>query len=422
MKRSGPTEDLDVNTITSANGKSYVLIYGQPLGEGVEGPTAFIGKGAFGTITIAMTTDGTPLAAKLLTLDRRDNDYPALRAEIEKECAIMQHLGREADLIEVKSEDPNKVMLYVMQPYIRGIPLALFFKQLIDKSQTPELKNNDAAKVLLLNEAISAFIAAIEATQALHAKGVIHGDLHNGNILYSPATKLAKAIDFGLSYILPSGKKRVYDSSEVKITNMHRAPETVIPAMHRQGRGLERVYDRSSDGYSLGIDFCVDFEFSEYLAPAIANQEVVALMKIFKELSQEKQIGGTGRIQDRISLAEALQRLKVVQDRLEMRIIQERLFEIKSPVIQDIATKYQELNTFKEQARKAGLPADIKGKIKELAKEMQRRREVQPEPVTPRAKAIAHHHAKERNESDSRAKLKSSLENRDKKNTPPARL
>ncbi len=427
MKRSGPDaiEELELDTITSPAGKKYILIPAAPLEEGVQGPTAFIGKGSFGTITVALTSDGKALAAKLLTLDRRDSEYPALRAEIEKECEIMRHLGREADLIEVKSEDPSKVMLYVMQSYIAGKPLASYFTSLIEKSKTPEIIDNPGAKVLLLNEAITAFIATIEATQALHEKRVIHGDLHNGNVLYNPQTKSAKVIDFGMSYILSPGKDRVYDSSEVKITNMHRAPETVQFAQHRLGK-KERMYDKSSDGFSLAIDFCVDFEFAEHLAPEIVNQEVVELMKIFKELSQAKELGGTGKMEDRIPLDLVLKRLRAIQDKLESRIIQEKLFEIKAPVIEEIADRFREINTFKRQAQKAGLPPDIKDKIRELAGEMRRRREQKEEQKlevqTPRAKAIAHHHARERAESDTQAGKENKTETpaEKKQKTPPS--
>ncbi len=430
MKRSGPDgseeHELDLNILTSPAGKKYILINAEPLEKDVEGPSALIGKGAFGTITFALSSDGKPLAAKLLTLDRRDRNYPAIRAEINKECEIMRHLGREADLIEVKGEDPSKVMIYVMQTYIAGRSLASYFKHLIEKSKATEMIDNPGAKVLLLNEAITAFIATFEATQALHDKGVIHGDLHNGNVLYNSQTKLAKVIDFGMSYLLPPGQDIVYDSSEVVMTNMHRAPETVNFAEHRKGR-KERLYERSSDGFSLAIDFCVDFDFTE-IAPEIVNQEVVELVRIFKELSQEKLLGGTGRKEDRISLNEAVKRIREIQDKLEMRIMQEKLFEVKAPEIEEIATRFRELNTFKLQAQKAGLPPDIKDKIKELAIEMAKRREQKEnkenEIQTPRSKTIAHHHSKERAELETkRSKLTSSQEEkRGKPKVPPAKL
>ncbi len=382
MSLHGSDGSNDLTQITSpTTGAKYVLMSAEPLPLGTEGPTTFLGKGAFGTVSIAITEDMVPLAVKKLTLDKTAPNYAATIAEIDKETQIMRHLGRPADLIMQDTADPNKVEIYVIQPFIAGMELQKYFEQLVDKNAA--LKSTDTiGKLSLLKEAITSWIATMEATQQLHAANVIHGDLHPGNVLYDPISKQATIIDFGMSHQLEPGQEKSYVAEEAMVSNYHRAPETRTLEERRDGHPPERVYDKSTDVYSLAIDFGVTSDFSDAYAPDAAGKEVAQIFKLCKELSQASELGGNNDPSRRISLEEGIARLKAIQSQVDIRIWQQ-LYVFPRAEIQQLAEQKMAVNSLQQQILAQQLPPNIKQEIKAFSKLIKQRwQEVNPPVLT----------------------------------------
>jgi serine/threonine protein kinase len=364
--------------------QTYSLLPNTKLPEGYEGPTALLGKGMFGTVSVAMAIDNinhdiTPVAVKVLQIPKYDPDspeesnpkYAALMAETEKEIRLMKKLGRQADMIEIPSDDPKNATLLIFQPLIKGKELAQYFDELQKKAQLEE-NQNDGAKLQILNDAVASFIAAMEAVKELHNAKIIHGDLHTGNILYDASSKTARIIDFGLSQELPEGHEKVFVAGDAEISNIHCAPEAVTATIHPGRDDSERVYSKSSDAYSLAIDCGVGSDFTDY-APDFAGRETVQLLRVFKEMSQSQFLGGNEDPQKRITIDEGIESLKAIRAQIEVRIAQKRIFELPNEEIKKMAQQFAEVNSFRNQARENSLPPDMKAELKKLAKQMKAR-------------------------------------------------
>lgn len=390
MSLHGTDEPYQPTKITGTDGASYILLDPKPLPPGTEGPTTFLGKGAFGTVSIAITEDMVPLAVKKLTLDKTAPNYAATIAEIEKETRIMRHLGRPADLIVQETTDPNKVEIYVIQPFIAGMELQKYFEQL--NARNADLgDDNVIGKLNLLKEAITSWIATMEATQQLHAANVIHGDLHTGNVLYDPISKQATIIDFGMSHQLEPGQEKSYTTEESPMQGFHRAPETFELKERRDGHPPERVYDRSTDHFSLAIDFGVASDFSEHYAPDEAGKEIAQIFSLCKALSQEPILGGNGDPSQRISLEEGIARLKGIQSQIDVRIWQQQ-YVFPRAEIQQLAKQKMAVNSLQQQILAQQLPPNIKQEIKEFSKLIKKRwQEINPPPTQPHASSSAQH-------------------------------
>ena len=89
-------------------------------------------------------------------------------------------------------------------------------------------------------------IAVARAVEAIHAKGVIHKDLKPQHMIRD-ARGAIKLIDFGISTELAQERSRVVDPDRLEGTLAYLPPE-------QTGR-VNRVVDRRSDLYSLGVSF-----------------------------------------------------------------------------------------------------------------------------------------------------------------------
>lgn len=370
----------ETSQLVTEDDKKFYLLPNVKLPSEEEGPTSYLGKGEFGTVSVALDENFEPFAAKLMELDKNNPNFQTALADIEKEAHIMKKLGRPCEVIEVVNQNQsNKTQLYIIQSLIIGKPLKNFWEDMAMKSQLPE-NQNDIAKLHILNEVIASFIAAFEATKELHDKGIIHGDLHTQNIMYDPTTKQATALDFGMSLTLEPKQEKVYLTTESPMSGFHRAPETVEPAIHREGKGPERVYDKSSDVYSLAIDCGIDSEFEDRFAVDFAGREIAQLMKLFKDLSQHPMLGGNGDPAKRQSLEEGINRLKAIQAQIAVRVKQKTVFELPNAAIQQAAKTFGERNSIAYQIREIGLPQNIRLAFRELSQELKAyNKKVQPE-------------------------------------------
>lgn len=94
--------------ITDSLGKKYILLPKEPLAEGFEGPSGFLGKGAFGAVSIAFDSQFQSFAVKEIKKNKSDPDIDGVLSECTKEIAYMHHLGIQAEMIHVHSDDPKR--------------------------------------------------------------------------------------------------------------------------------------------------------------------------------------------------------------------------------------------------------------------------------------------------------------------------
>jgi len=122
-----------------------------------------------------------------------------------------------------------------------------------------EMSLSDALELGLLPTSASlqkVALQVVEGMMYLQRKGIVHGDLHTGNILLRRSVNdemIAKLSDFGLSFVIPDQFDHIPFKGYVK--SPVRAPETC------EGN----VVHRNSDIYAFGCMLCklFDAEFDE---------------------------------------------------------------------------------------------------------------------------------------------------------------
>src|SRR6185503_7311640 len=102
-----------------------------------------------------------------------------------------------------------------------------------------------AARRIPLGEALDAAIQLARSVARIHAAGVVHKDINPRNIVYDPASRTAKLIDFDLAIRARAAGAAASAPTELEGTLHYLAPE-------QTGR-LCRAVDHRTDLYSLGI-------------------------------------------------------------------------------------------------------------------------------------------------------------------------
>ena len=140
----------------------------------------------------ARAEDGTLVAIKLA---RRENDA-AMRVLLKRESAILDHLQGEVTPKVLESGDHDG-RAYLAIEWFSGAPVTGATTQLL-------LRTDDDARWRLRDMCI----AITDAYSQVHARGVVHSDVHPGNVLVD-ADDVVKIIDFGLARVRTSrGKLR----------------------------------------------------------------------------------------------------------------------------------------------------------------------------------------------------------------------
>lgn len=96
-------------------------------------------------------------------------------------------------------------------------------------------------------EFLTIAIKTTASLESIHATNIIHKDINPSNILYNPATKQLKIIDFGISSYLSRQHQIIDNLDRLEGTLAYIAPEQT----GRMNRGI----DYRSDFYSLGATF-----------------------------------------------------------------------------------------------------------------------------------------------------------------------
>ena len=178
---------LPHSIMKSADQKLYALYRGKQAYRNPENKQGFLGQGSFGRVKLAQCLDdGKIVAAKMALI----NKYQTVD-DINKEKAMQEAAGQYLGSTRTNFKYQNKH--YIFSEFIEGESLTnVFFmpntKYLIPKKN---ISSNDKKGNLEI------ILATLQATQELHKKGIIHGDLSFNNILYNPETKKATIIDFG---------------------------------------------------------------------------------------------------------------------------------------------------------------------------------------------------------------------------------
>lgn len=96
-----------------------------------------------------------------------------------------------------------------------------------------------------LTQGLEIAVQIAEALGEIHAEHIIHKDINPSNIVYNPATRVLKIVDFGIATALPRENPTAQRPEHLEGTLPYLAPE-------QSGR-MNRSLDYRADFYSLGI-------------------------------------------------------------------------------------------------------------------------------------------------------------------------
>jgi len=182
----------------------------------------FLGDGVEGEVKLA-EKDGKLYAVKVV-----DKVFAKeLLDDVVHEVEMLSILGRHPGIVEIYEVWENNRWIHVVQEYCRGGTLLTYLEQ--HKEKMTQARIADIIRQI------------VDAVAHCHARGIIHRDLKEENIMFSSTSPKArvKLIDFGNSLFLSRGKK----TEGYAGTTFHSAPEVE--------RG-ER-YDHRADLFSVGV-------------------------------------------------------------------------------------------------------------------------------------------------------------------------
>ncbi|HEY9609978.1 serine/threonine-protein kinase PknK, partial [Allocoleopsis sp.] len=133
------------------------------------------------------------------------------------------------------------IKAYDLQPYQNT--LVMFIEDFGGESLKIWMKH----KKFSLEEFLRIAIATTESLGLLHAANIIHKDINPSNIVFNPATRQLKFIDFGISTQFTRENPTLKNPNVLEGTLHYMSPE-------QTGR-MNRSLDYRTDFYSLGITF-----------------------------------------------------------------------------------------------------------------------------------------------------------------------
>ncbi|MBS0290364.1 MAG: protein kinase family protein [Proteobacteria bacterium] len=184
-----------------------------------------LGTGGYGVVRLGQDKDGNKYAVKVegaKKVNEELNEYKIM-------TLLNYYHGTMQRMLPVPKEHLNKltnVKTYTLMELQEGIGL-------------------NKIKSLNYNQKLICAIACCKAVKTLHSKKIIHADIKSDNFVarIEKNNIKIKAIDFGISMILPKGKNFIID--HYKGTKDFMAPE--VRADHK--------FSFSSDIYALGVMF-----------------------------------------------------------------------------------------------------------------------------------------------------------------------
>ncbi|MFO0653202.1 MAG: protein kinase [Polyangiales bacterium] len=213
-----------------------------------------VGQGGYGSVLEAENLRTTRhVAIKVVDGEAlARSPTAARRLRVEARAAAKLAHPNSVDVLDLE-EEPDGSMFFV-QEYLRGETL---HARLEREHKLP------------WREALSLMIPVMSALADAHRKGIVHRDVKPENIFLSeaaPGILVPKIIDFGIA--------RVFDSSELRLTQMDRVVGTPWYMSPEQAAG-ERDLDGQTDVWAVGV---VLYEALAGASPCVANN-VEALMR-----------------------------------------------------------------------------------------------------------------------------------------------
>ncbi len=201
-----------------------------------------IGRGAFGNVHKATTSDGRTVAAKKISL----TDHPD--AHIHEALNFYRRPPEHENLIELIDFQIEGGNFWLFMQYAQHGDLDKYFRD-----YSPLLV--DIKKKILLMKQIACGIAY------LHEQDIVHRDIKPCNILVcggqSPEEAVLKIADFGLArYLNPNANTSAMSS--VAGTESFKAPE-----FWRRGSNGKICYHRNVDTFAAGLTFLAMLQATE---------------------------------------------------------------------------------------------------------------------------------------------------------------
>lgn len=187
-----------------------------------------LGAGGMGTVYLAYSVAGEPVAVKVIRPDRTD---PHTRARFEREAAIARTISGTGRVARFIDADPFAEQPWLAMDYIPGRPLSEIVK---DQGPLPTP----------LVASLGALLA--EGLGAVHVAGLVHRDLKAQNVILGDFGPVI--IDFGLGAFVGASKGSLTQAGVVIGTIRCMPPEQalgeldVTPAADVYGLGTVLLY------------------------------------------------------------------------------------------------------------------------------------------------------------------------------------
>jgi predicted ATPase/signal transduction histidine kinase len=169
--------------------------------------------------------DGRPVIAKVFDLGADD-----IESRVEHEFALLEALDVEG--------------------VVRALELQRVGEQLVlvlDRAPGVNLAIHCRGRALAVGRFMPIAVQLADILARIHGRRIIHRDIKPTNILIDPGTGQIKIADFGISVLLESERRHIYDPAVLEGTLPYISPEQT----GRTGRPV----DFRSDLYSLGVTF-----------------------------------------------------------------------------------------------------------------------------------------------------------------------
>ena len=202
------------------------------------GPLEEIGRGGMGVVYRATNHKTNRIdAIKIIRPDRiaygSKEDILRLRQRFQRECQLAARVSHEHILPIYQVGEVDGCTWFSMQ-YVAG----------------PNLHERSRGKIIPLVELVRCIERISRAIDAVHGRGVLHGDIKPQNILFDPETERPMLSDFGLAELTSELKEY---SNDFAGTFAYMAPELIEATRNRRAReDFATVRSIASDIFSLG--------------------------------------------------------------------------------------------------------------------------------------------------------------------------
>lgn len=186
-----------------------------------------LGRGAMGEVYLGRDSEtGTLAAIKTLALSQAfaPDELADVRARFFREAETAGRLHH-PDIVAILGAGEDGGLAFIAMEFVAGSDLRPFTR--------PD-------SLLPFAEVASIGARIAEALAYAHANNVVHRDVKPGNVMYDPATRQLRVMDFGVA--------RLTDSSHTKTGMVLGTPSYMSPEQL-----LGKKVDGRSDLYSLGV-------------------------------------------------------------------------------------------------------------------------------------------------------------------------